>query len=84
MYDIQIISDVLLGGKVSYSLYCKGKEHGNNNGLCPSCDELPEYATKEIHRCPLMGRKSCSSSSTVHCNDKGMLERIRTTMRYRG
>lgn len=73
MYDSQIISDVRLGGTVSYSMYCKGKKHGNNNGVCPSCDELSEYADKRIGRCPLLGTKSFSSSGTVHCTDTGML-----------
>ncbi|MCK9547174.1 MAG: nitrous oxide-stimulated promoter family protein [Sphaerochaeta sp.] len=64
-------------------MYCKGKKH-SNNGLCPSCSELVEYAQMRIDYCPLMEAKSFCSSCPVHCYNTEMRQRIRVAMRYSG
>jgi len=64
-------------------IHCKGKKH-SNNGLCPSCSELVEYAQTRIDRCPFMETKSFCSSCPVHCYNTEMRERIRVAMRYSG
>lgn len=64
-------------------VYCRGK-HGNHNELCNECQELLEYATKRIDRCPFMETKTFCSACKTHCYAPEMRERIKTVMKYSG
>jgi hypothetical protein len=64
-------------------IYCQ-RQHGAKDGLCQECQELQDYATLRLHRCPFQEEKSTCANCTVHCYRPDMRERIREVMRYAG
>lgn len=69
-------------------IYCRGQKHINKpasrDELCPSCQELAEYAKARVAHCPHMAEKTFCSYCTTHCYNKQMQPRIRAAMRYAG
>jgi hypothetical protein len=65
------------------ALYCK-KSHKTQNGLCPVCAELAEYAKQRSDKCPFMETKTFCSNCRVHCYKSEMREKIRAVMRFSG
>ena len=65
------------------ALYCK-KQHGIQNGLCPECAGLKEYACMRSDKCPFMEAKTFCSNCKVHCYKPEMREKIREVMRFSG
>lgn len=63
-------------------LYCRKKE--KNSFLCPSCEELKQYAYARLDRCPFGEGKSTCEKCTVHCYKPAMRERMREVMRFAG
>ena len=76
LHEKKILSEMI-------ALYCKGKGHGEN-GLCPACRELREYAMKRCDTCPCMETKTFCSNCKTHCYQPEMRDRIRAVMRYSG
>ena len=64
-------------------IFCQG-HHGNNEGLCPECRELLDYANRRLEKCPMRENKPTCSKYPVHCYKPAMREKIRAVMRYAG
>ncbi len=64
-------------------IYCQ-RQHSTKNGLCPSCQEILEYATVRLEKCPFQQEKPTCANCTVHCYRSDMRERVRDIMRYSG
>ena len=74
-------------------IYCRGKAHPgraargpapDGSGLCPTCQELVDYAFERIDRCPCMETKTFCSVCETHCYKPAMRERVREAMAYAG
>ncbi|MBQ9066024.1 MAG: nitrous oxide-stimulated promoter family protein [Clostridia bacterium] len=67
-------------------IYCHGNHHEREDrkGLCPSCQELADYAVLRTEKCPRMAVKTFCSKCPIHCYRKDMEERITEVMRYAG
>lgn len=69
---------------VMVRMYCQG-HHGRSRGeLCESCDELLQYALKQIDKCPFGTEKGACSQCAIHCYKRSMRKRIHQVMRYSG
>jgi len=66
------------------TLYCRGRHHTVDNGLCSECRELLDYSLERLENCPLQPGKPVCSSYRIHCCKPEMRERIRQVMRYSG
>lgn len=64
-------------------IYCERK-HGTKRQLCVECQELYDYATLRLQKCPFGEEKSTCANCTVHCYRPDMRERVRVVMRYSG
>jgi hypothetical protein len=64
-------------------LACR-ERHGMQAGLCPGCQELQDFASVRLDRCPFQDRKPTCANCLVHCYKPDMRERIRDVMRYAG
>ena len=64
-------------------IYCHGNKH-TSNGLCIDCQNLLEYASLRIDKCPFMHNKTFCSSCKVHCYKTDMRQNIKMVMRYAG
>lgn len=68
-------------------IYCRGNHRrraGRENGFCPECRELLEYALSRTQKCPFMENKTFCSACKVHCYSPEMRGRIQAVMRYAG
>ena len=64
-------------------IYCRRK-HNTRRDLCAACQELLDYATVRLEKCPFQEEKSTGANCVVHCYRPDMRERIREVMRYAG
>ena len=68
-------------------LYCR-KNHESyerrSERMCPSCQQLSEYARLRSEKCPFMEEKTFCSNCKVHCYKPEMREKIRQVMRFSG
>lgn len=64
-------------------IYCQ-RQHGTKMGLCPACQEILDYATVRLEKCPFQEEKPTCANCTVHCYRSDMRERVRNIMRYSG
>ncbi len=64
-------------------IYCERK-HGTKQDLCVQCQELFDYATLRLVKCPFQEDKSTCANCAVHCYRPEMRERVRDVMRYSG
>lgn len=71
-------------------LYCKKNhkhehEHEyNQDGLCPECQALLDYAWMRSDKCPFMETKTFCSNCKVHCYKPDMRTKIQDVMRFAG
>lgn len=68
-------------------LYCRKnhKEYDKTTGkMCPSCQELSDYARLRSQKCPFMEEKTFCANCKVHCYKPQMREQIRQVMRFSG
>ena len=63
--------------------YCQD-HHKPEVKLCYGCDQLLEYAYKQLQHCPFQERKTTCEKCSVHCYKPEYRERIRKVMRYAG
>jgi hypothetical protein len=63
--------------------YCRGV-HGNPEGLCPTCQELYQYATLRLERCPFQEQKPTCAKCPIHCYQPERREQIKSVMKYAG
>jgi len=64
-------------------IYCR-RQHRTDNGLCPDCEALREYARQRLQRCPFQEGKTTCAKCPVHCYKRDMRERMKAVMRYAG
>jgi len=64
-------------------IYCQ-KQHGHKRDLCSECQEMLDYATLRLQKCPFGGEKSTCVNCAVHCYRPDMRERVREIMRFAG
>ena len=60
-------------------LYCRKnhKEYDKKTGkMCPSCQELSDYARLRSQKCPFMEEKTFCANCKVHCYKPEMREKI--------
>ncbi len=68
-------------------LYCQKnhKEYDKTTGkMCPSCQELSDYARLRSQKCPFMEEKTFCANCKVHCYKPDMRDKIKAVMRYSG
>ena len=63
-------------------LYCRKRE--GNKMLCPSCQELVDYAHRRLDRCRFGNDKPTGKKCPIHCYRPDMKEHIRKVMRWSG
>ena len=63
-------------------LYCRKRE--DNKMLCPSCQELLDYAHRRLDRCRFGNDKPTCKKCPIHCYRPDMKEHIRKVMRWSG
>ncbi len=63
--------------------YCQGV-HGTASGLCDACQELLDYATARLERCPFQADKPTCAKCPIHCYQPDRREQTKTVMRYAG
>lgn len=59
-------------------------QHKTKTGLCPSCDELLNYAMLRLDKCPFQEGKTTCAKCPVHCYKPDMREKIREVMKFAG
>lgn len=69
--------------EVMIRMYC-GDHHDTKDALCPSCQELLDYALLRLDRCPFQEGKTTCAKCPVHCYKPDMREKVRIVMRYAG
>jgi len=65
------------------AIYCRG-HHSPQNGLCPECAALQDYAFQRLDRCPFGPEKPTCAKCPIHCYRPAMREKVREVMRYAG
>lgn len=69
--------------KAMIRMYCNNF-HSNNNNLCMDCEELLDYATFRLEKCPFQENKPVCRKCSVHCYKPSMRMKISSVMRYSG
>jgi len=64
-------------------VYCKKKDN-TATGLCENCQELFDFASAKLDKCPWGEKKPACSKCTIHCYPDEMREKIRKVMRFSG
>jgi hypothetical protein len=64
-------------------VYCRDL-HRSESHLCPACQELLDYATYRLDRCPFGGAKPTCAKCPIHCYAAEPREQVRQVMRYAG
>ena len=62
-------------------IYCK-KKHKTKGIICDECQELKEYVSLKLDKCPFGKTKTFCSNCKIHCYKKDMREKIKEVMRY--
>lgn len=65
-------------------IYCQKKHGSRRRQLCSECQEMLEYATVRLEKCPFGGEKSTCANCAVHCYRPDMRQRVREIMRFAG
>lgn len=64
-------------------LYCHG-QHNPQDGLCPECAALRDYAFCRLDRCPFGLEKPTCAKCPIHCYKPEMRAKVKEVMRYAG
>ena len=64
-------------------IYCHAR-HDADKRLCASCQDLQNYATTRLDKCPFQENKTTCANCTVHCYKPSMRDKIKEVMRYSG
>lgn len=65
-------------------IYCKKKHGGKENKLCGECDEMFQYASIRLQKCPFGDEKGACADCKIHCYDKIHRNKMREIMRFSG
>ena len=63
--------------------YCRD-HHAADQGLCPECQSLLDYAHVRLERCRFGLEKPVCVKCPVHCYQPARREQVRAVMRYAG
>ncbi len=66
-----------------FLLYCR-KQHDSVSDLCNECQELQNYALKQLDNCPFQQGKTTCAQCPIHCYKADMRARIKQVMRFSG
>lgn len=69
-------------GKMIY-IYCAAK-HGTSRTLCTKCQELNDYAQRQLSRCQFGDNKPTCEKCKIHCYNTEMRKRIQEVMKFSG
>lgn len=72
--------------RVMIDVYCR-KHHSHarrGNNLCAKCQQLADYATQRLDRCPHGNAKPTCQKCSIHCYAPSQKQAIRGVMRYAG
>lgn len=64
-------------------IFCRW-HHAHEEGLCPACGELLDYAIARLDRCPFGENKPTCARCPVHCYKPTVRDQIRQVMRSAG
>jgi Nitrous oxide-stimulated promoter len=64
-------------------IFCRGR-HQTKRDLCPSCQELLDYAMLRLEKCPFQEGKTSCAKCPVYCYKPSMGQKIKEVMRYAG
>ncbi len=64
-------------------VYCRKKHSTGKGDFCDDCQDLLEYATERLERCPMVPKPKCKAC-TVHCYKDEYRKRIREVMKFSG
>lgn len=64
-------------------LYCRA-HHKMGEGLCEECNELNDYARKQIRYCIFQNKKPVCANCAIHCYGKNKREAIKKIMAWSG
>ena len=64
--------------------FCAAHHHHANEGFCPECQQLMDYATLRLERCRFGVAKPVCAKCPVHCYQRSPRDQIRAVMRYAG
>jgi hypothetical protein len=62
---------------------CRGV-HGTTGEMCGTCQELLDYATGRLVRCPFQADKPTCVKCPIHCYQPERREQAKAVMRYAG
>lgn len=68
-------------------IFCRDSHSADDRAgqpLCPACQELLDYASCRIDRCPFGEQKPTCANCPIHCYKPEMRQRIRDVMRHAG
>ncbi len=68
--------------KLMIDIYCK-KKHKEKK-LCNECNELYEYVTLRLSKCPFQDDKTFCSNCKIHCYNPEKRQKIKAVMKYSG
>lgn len=66
------------------TIYCRDHHGLVDEGLCPQCSTLLDYAWRRLEVCPFQAAKPACNRCQVHCYSSRMRERVTEVMRYAG
>ncbi len=64
-------------------VYCRAHCSVRDGRLCPDCQDLWEYASRKLEKCPFDPKPKCKDC-TVHCYTPEYRQRIRQVMKFSG
>ena len=64
-------------------VYCSKNHNSVDDQLCGECNELLNYATDRLTKCPMDPKPKCKDC-TVHCYDDAHRAKIKEVMKFSG
>ena len=65
-------------------IYCEHHHGAGEDGLCPDCGALMDYAEKRLERCPYGTSKPTCANCPIHCYKPAQRDTAREIMRFAG
>jgi predicted amidophosphoribosyltransferase len=73
--------EITMGAMIK--IFCQGN-HTATNALCPSCQDLLNYAEDRLDRCIFREGKPTCAKCPIHCYHPERRAEVRKVMRYAG
>ncbi len=65
-------------------IYCRKKHGSKNDNICESCNEIFQYASERLLKCPFGDEKGACADCKIHCYHKHKRDEMRKIMRFSG